>query len=382
MEQHYKRYRVAVDEMYRNLSDMVNKNIFTDKKVYMFGTSKIASMIISYLSYNGIKLTGIIDNDMKKQGYVIENLKVDSPEILRNYDSEVVVLIASSYQNEMIKQLEDMNYEYEKNIIKVIDLPKLMGDYSFIDRSGYKLMPKNEIKIHQIEMMKYIRNICDENGIDYYLAYGTLLGAVRHRGFIPWDDDIDIYVKGKDIDKLADIINKSNRYQMFTCRNNSKFLDQLPIVIDKDSVVDFNCFPLQATMGIWIDIFPLYGLPSGENEVKEYASKIKEMEMRKWNCLYDEEKCHIEALKLDEFISSYDFDEAEYTGYFLSPYFTKDYLKTAYFKNKDYFMFEEEKFCVPMDYAGVLETIYGDYMQLPPEDKRGERHYYKTYYSR
>lgn len=83
MEQHYKRYRVAVDEMYRNLSDMVNKNIFTDKKVYMFGTSKIASMIISYLSYNGIKLTGIIDNDMKKQGYVIENLKVDSPEILR-----------------------------------------------------------------------------------------------------------------------------------------------------------------------------------------------------------------------------------------------------------------------------------------------------------
>ena len=279
MEQHYKRYRVAVDEMYRNLSDMVNKNIFTDKKVYMFGTSKIASMIISYLSYNGIKLTGIIDNDMKKQGYVIENLKVDSPEILRNYDSEVVVLIASSYQNEMIKQLEDMNYEYEKNIIKVIDLPKLMGDYSFIDRSGYKLMPKNEIKIHQIEMMKYIRNICDENGIDYYLAYGTLLGAVRHRGFIPWDDDIDIYVKGKDIDKLADIINKSDRYQMFTCRNNSKFLDQLPIVIDKDSVVDFNCFPLQATMGIWIDIFPLYGLPSGENEVKEYASKIK-----KWKC--------------------------------------------------------------------------------------------------
>ena len=174
MEQHYKRYRVAVDEMYRNLSDMVNKNIYTDKKVYMFGTSKIASMIISYLSYNGIKLTGIIDNDMKKQGHVIENLKVDSPEILRNYDSEVVVLIASSYQNEMIKQLEDMNYEYEKNIIKVIDLPKLMGDYSFIDRSGYKLMPKNAIKIHQIEMMKYIRNKCDENGIDYYLAYGTL----------------------------------------------------------------------------------------------------------------------------------------------------------------------------------------------------------------
>ena len=199
----------------------------------MFGTSKIANMIIGYLQEKHIVISGVIDNDKRKQGYEINGVTVYNPDILKKRDvDQVIVLIASSYQEEMIDQLEKMGYVNNKNILKVIDLPLLMNDYTFVNRDGYKMMSGKEIRNRQIEIMKYVKEICNENSINYYLAYGTLLGAARHGGFIPWDDDVDIYVDGKDINRLAELVNNSSRYQMITCRNNSHYLDQLPIIVD------------------------------------------------------------------------------------------------------------------------------------------------------
>lgn len=377
---YYVGHSVARDVMYARLRDLLDKKVFDKKRVYMFGTSKIASMIISFLEKNGVYLEGIVDNDSKKQGYKIAGLTVEKPESLAHGDENVMILIASSYQKEMIEQLEKMGYLLEKNIIKVIDLPELMADYSFADRTQYQIMPEKEIRERQLDIMKYLKKICDENNINYYLAYGTLLGAVRHGGFIPWDDDVDIYVNGNDIDRLADLINQSERYELITCKNCCSYYDQIALMVDKNSVVDLNCFPLQATTGISIDIFPLYGLPSAQSEIVEYVEKLKELEMKKWNCLYDKEACHKAALELNDYISSYKFEDAKYTGFFLSPYFTKDYLKTEFFATKEYLMYEDEEFCVPGRYKEVLGAIYGDYMKLPPEEKRGGRHYYKAYY--
>lgn len=377
---HYKRYSRATDILYNRLQELVEKEKFVDKKVYMFGTSKIATMIISFLKKKGVTFAGIIDNDISRQGFIVEEIKVYSPEILNVYDSEVVVLIASSYQNEMITQLQEMGYDIGTNIVKVIDLPELMENYSFVDRTNYQEMPAKEIRVRQLEIMKYLKQVCDKNNIDYYLAYGTLLGAVRHGGFIPWDDDIDIYIKGEDIDQLAELINQSDRYEFITCRNCDGYYDQISLMVDKTTVVDFNQFPLQVTTGISIDIFPLYGLPALPQEVEKYVATLKKLETEKWNFLYDSEKCQKATLEIDSFIRSYDFEQAEYTGFFLSPYFTKDYMKKDFFATKEYLMFEGESFCVPGQYKEILKVIYGDYMKLPPMEKRGGRHYYKVYY--
>ena len=152
-----------------------------------------------------------MDNDKNRWGGKLENIDIYPPQILEDYQENAVILIASSYQSEMIGQLEKMGYKMLENIIKVIDLPELMKDYSFVDRSGKQEMNDDQIRECQYGIMKFLKKICDENDIDYYLAYGTLLGAVRHHGFIPWDDDVDIYIKGKDIDKFADLVNKSER---------------------------------------------------------------------------------------------------------------------------------------------------------------------------
>lgn len=377
---YYKGYDVARKTMYDNIDTLIENSVFENKKIYIFGTSKIAVMILHFMKKKDIEVTGIIDNDKNKQGYVVGELKVEDPTVLAAYDEEKIILIASSYQEEMILQLENMGYKMDKNIIKIIDLPLLMNDYSFVDRTGYIEMKEKDIRLHQMNIMKYLKKVCEKNNIDYYLAYGTLLGGVRHRGFIPWDDDVDIYIKGKDVDRLARLINQSDRYKMVTCNNCEDFFDQIPLLVDCNSVVDLNCFPLQATTGISIDIFPLYGVPSKEKELETYVEKLKNLEMEKWNCLYDKKKCHLATLKLNEYISSYDFDESEYTGFFLSPYFTKDYIRTECFAEKQYIMYEDEEYCIPGGYEEVLTTIYGDYMQLPPVEKRGKRHYYKAYY--
>ena len=375
----YKRYSIAVDSLYDELEKMLKNNAFDNKKIYIFGTSKITTIMISFLKQNGIVLAGLLDNDKNRWGGKLENIDIYPPQILEDYQENAVILIASSYQSEMIGQLEKMGYKMLKNIIKVIDLPELMKDYSFVDRSGKQEMNDDQIRECQYGIMKFLKKICDENDIDYYLAYGTLLGAVRHHGFIPWDDDVDIYIKGKDVDKFADLVNKSERYQVITCKNCNDYYDQLSLMIDTSTVADINAFPLQATSGVSIDIFPLYGLPEKKEELVEYAAKIKKMESEKWSHIHEPAKCIETTRKIQEFISGYDYDVEKYTGFILSPYYIKDHLKKEHFSEKKYMTFEDEIFCVPGDYDAILKTIYGDYMSLPPIEKRTKRHYYKAY---
>lgn len=376
---YYVGHSEARDTMYANLRKIMDSKLLDNKRIYMFGANKIASMIISFLKKEGICITGIIDNDKRKQGHTVDSVLVTSPDCLFDYNKDTIILIASSYQNKMIEQLQNMGYELEKNIIKVIDLPELMDDYSFVDRAQYEIMPDDEIRKRQFDIMKFLKDVCEKNNIKYYLGYGTLLGAVRHQGFIPWDDDVDIYVAGRDIDRLAEIINLSNRYEMITCKNCECYYDQVVLMVDKQSVVDLNCFPLQATTGISIDIFPLYGLPEKEY-VTEYTANLQLLEMKLWNCLSDSKESHKVALEINNYIASYDFEKSKYTGFFLSPYFIKDCLRTELFGNPQYLKFENEEFAVPAGYKDILNTLYGDYMKLPPIESRRRLHYYKVYY--
>ena len=151
MKQTYVRYDKAVGKMYENLNIMIKNERFFNREIYMFGTSKISNMIIGYLQEKNIVISGVIDNDKRKQGYEINGVTVYNPDILKKRDiDQVIVLIASSYQEEMIDQLEKMGYVNNKNILKVIDLPLLMNDYTFVNRNGYKMMSGKEIRNRQV----------------------------------------------------------------------------------------------------------------------------------------------------------------------------------------------------------------------------------------
>ena len=134
----YKLHQFATKRFYQKLDLLVEKKVFENKRIVIFGTSKIASMMITYLAHKNVKIDYIIDNNCNAARAEIDGIEIYSPsDLLQVYQEDVIILIASSYQKEMIAQLSEMGYELDKQIVKVVDLPELMNDYSYVDRDEF-----------------------------------------------------------------------------------------------------------------------------------------------------------------------------------------------------------------------------------------------------
>lgn len=371
----------AVNKFYGNMEKLIKEEILKDKFVIVFGTSKIASMIKYYLTQNKIEVNAFIDNDKNRQGLNIFGIKVYSPEeLLKDYKENAVILIVSYYQDEMIKQLEHMNYIYGKNIIKIIDLPEVLSDYSFVDRTGYKEMSTEESKKERLKILKALKNICEENSLRYFLCAGTLLGAVRNKGFIPWDDDIDVFLELKDMRKLKEILKNNKNYSIISTLDTSGYYNENSFMIDNAGAIeDLNFFPMQITCGTHIDIFPICGLPDDEKEFQNYITEIKLLEMDKWNKIYDVNECDKVTTKITQMLEKYDFDNCKRCGYILDQHFLKTVCKKEAFSDTIKVEFEGELFDAPIGYHEYLSNLYGDYMTPPPEEKRVAHHFFKIY---
>ena len=248
--------------------------------------------------------------------------------------------------------------------------------------------------IQDVTMMilKDFIKICDENDIEYYLVYGTQIGAIRHQGFIPWDDDVDVIMFRKDYEKFLKVMeeNPTDKYTIFDSRYDSEYFFQFGRMSLNGTIygeywekkVSFN-------MGIHIDLFILDNLP---------ANKIK-----RWLYL---QKCYlmvrlysIRVLKFDSYSKPVNFILNFFHGLLQLFGFTPDYFQkrlyrmfTKYDDDGEYVSdltltervsflrsdfkppkkvnFENLEVNIPNDDYNTLTPIYGDYMQLPPEEKR------------
>lgn len=355
---------------------------YSDKTVecIMFGTSIIAELIVEQLRNTSLDIAFIIDNDKKRQGKEVYGKKVYSPEFLKqNYKENYVILIASSFQDEMTEQLKEYGYKENKNIIKIVDLPKLMNDYSYVDRSGYKLLNRDEIKQVQVGILKKLDEVHKKYGIRYYLNAGSALGAVRHKGYIPWDDDVDVFVPIDDCLRLIDILEKDNKYKIISQFNTNYYFGWgFGYMVDTDTICDVNKFPIQISTGQSVDLFPLYGMPEKEDDIKKYINKVKKLESK---CLVAIEKNErIKSInELNKYLLSYNYQKSKVVGNILMPDFIKDIFTKDIFGKGVYKEFEGIELLIPEKFHEYLTQMYGDYMQLPPINKRVGGHFYKTY---
>lgn len=377
---HYTRYTVALDHMYENLDKLIQSGILRDRKIYMFGSSKVAGMIISYLQKHQIVLAGIIDNNACPGGHML-GLAITKPDILaESWDDQVLVMIASGHQDAMIQQLEKMGYHYDKHIQIIIDLQKEMNDYSYVDRTAYKPLADKEVKESQLNILRCVKRICENNGLHYYLAYGTLLGAVRHQGFIPWDDDIDVYIPIADLKPFVELVKQEEDFHIVSTAVGDDYYDMISKMYDCNNICDSNQFPMQTSAGVSIDVFPLFGLPDTEDKIADYYQELRDAEANVNNNIYDQEACRVAAGNFFELMAKYDIASAKYVGNLLSPYPMKEICPADWFQESQELKFETETFSVPVGYDGYLHKVYGDYMQLPPEDQRREHHFYHVYH--
>lgn len=260
----------------------------------------------------------------------------------------------------------------------------------FADKSkNVKKLQKKEL-----EIMKYFDNFCEENNIKYYLAYGTLLGSIRHHGFIPWDDDVDVFVSGEDFLKLKKIFNEkadTDKYFYQTLQNEKNYyLLWDKIRLNNTIFVEKGWENNDINNGIFIDIFPLLDYPDNEKEEKKFVRKYKMLRLLIEANICNNKSRYNNYGKVGKFISKivkllsqktrneivikviryfclYKSNSKYY--YSLDSGLNTKFLKES-FKDIKRVKFEGMEFCVPSGYHTNLTEIYGEYMKLPPEKDR------------
>lgn len=247
-------------------------------------------------------------------------------------------------------------------------------------------------EMHQLQLriMDCIHEYCVSNNIRYSLGGGTLLGAIRHKGFIPWDDDMDIMMPRPDYERFIKGFHKQYNYcEVQHWRYDKSYYLPWAKVYDNRTVLQEKCL----RTGVYIDIFPIDGIPSEEHH-DQYARGYGK---RAWRPMvftrpFRERpfKWKIVSLILlpknffhrlcDSYLMQYDFETSPCTGCTTGSYGKLEYMGPDTFKKYIDMDFEGRKLKAIAEYDAYLTKHYGDYMQLPPEEKQVSHHKYECWW--
>ncbi len=246
-----------------------------------------------------------------------------------------------------------------------------------------------EIQEIELEILDEIHSVCQKLGIHYLLAYGSLLGAMRHKGFIPWDDDMDISMMRAEYEVLIDRFNElrsSNRFKLLIARDG---VSNLPYakVIDVTTRVEMRFVKECYWTGIWVDIFPLDFVNSPKPPLllrekalfyrRVFASSIPSPDRPllqnlalKAASIFSEHENPIDlAVKLDECARSRTTIETPYLCDIVGWPESSHVYERAWL-DPVIVPFESREYYAPAGFEKILELDYGDWRTPPPEDKR------------
>lgn len=252
-----------------------------------------------------------------------------------------------------------------------------------------KIITIEEQKQIQLDILSDVANFCERNGLRYYLAYGTLIGAIRHQGFIPWDDDIDIWMPEPDYDKFLASYH-SDIYKVIHNGNTKNYYVNFAKVHDERTKFQ-ETYSEENTYGVFVDIFPLHAYGGYSQQMRcriclrMIRVKLSVWFKKKGLCknimnLIGKFILSVFSLKyisdyMEKVSREYEYENAEYLDTFTGD--VKPY-KKEWFEQWQYTTFEKHSFRIPFGYHEILKTQYGDYMQLPPEAERIPKHYAKV----
>lgn len=267
-----------------------------------------------------------------------------------------------------------------------------------------KKLDHEEIQAEAFKVLSFVKRICNENELTYYLMYGTLLGAVRHNGFIPWDDDVDIAMPRNDYERLKKILLDS------ATKQNLKFHDRGENA-DYPYLIGRICSQHTSIkrhdehydkMGVFVDVYPIdnisnvkivavaKGIFLGCLSSMFFASTRTQQEpycngkmVRRLYMLFSKSFGSKSIAALIEFIARSTKSElcTNYVGpaTWMTLNAKRNVFDRKYFSSKDEVIFNGEIFTAPNNHKELLAEYYGDYMTLPPVENRKPHHEYEAY---
>ncbi len=256
-----------------------------------------------------------------------------------------------------------------------------------------------EIKKVQLDILIYVDKVCKKHHIKYSLADGTLLGAVRHKGFIPWDDDIDILLERNEYNKLLKVLydEKDSKFKVYSLIDEGYFYPYAK-VSDTDTRIKEKNWPDYKDLGVNIDIFPTDYVPEGCE--KEYYDKTMHYVNGLYDCLtdiaYAHDKSYVRLIKRILRFRKVRRNRKKGESYWKNKINSMTCLKESskmsrlvegdfqiwdksILKQYSELEFENNQFSVVKDYDEILKSIYGDYMELPPVSERVPCHDFIAY---
>lgn len=267
-----------------------------------------------------------------------------------------------------------------------------------------------EIQKASFDVLKQFDKICRDNNFSYTLAYGTLIGAIRHNGFIPWDDDVDVWMPRNDYDKFVQYCIENDKLikpfkicTRYTVNNYSYGISRFSNQNFK--YVNTNKLIKNIDIGIFLDIYPIDNYCNNYQDASKLLKKINN-ENRKYeiyinsktkspikclmkkiinvflNILYGNDYNRIMEKKIKDILNRYTTSKDRYVGCVVWSDTLILHERKDVFNEDNKFQviehkFEDNSFFILKNYDKILRNSYGDYMKLPPEKERHPYHEYK-----
>ena len=258
-----------------------------------------------------------------------------------------------------------------------------------------RIITSEELRKIQLDLLQKTADFCESNGLRYFLCGGTLIGAVRHKGYIPWDDDIDIAMPRPDYDRFVMTFNQpDNYYQVVNLDTNPDYAYDFAKVYDNRTVFKELHYH-GTTFGVNIDVFPADAVKDAA-QIHKIKLLHKVLNTKRANyykrtlskkiintfgkLLLLPFSAHQIATWMDNEARKYAFGSVPKAGVIANPFGLGEMVDKSVFDSDVYREFEGRKYRVPIGYDTWLRSIYGDYMQLPPVEHRVTHHTFEAWW--
>ena len=262
-----------------------------------------------------------------------------------------------------------------------------------------KQLTIEDAKQIELEILDYIDTLCKKHNINYIINYGTLIGAVRHQGFIPWDDDIDLSMPREDYQRFINIFQKEkSKYKLLSLETDKNYFNNFIKITDSTTKIIDTRNTKTYESGVFIDIFPMDRFD--DPKVIDTCYKLESFKLLSFskhkNIVYGDSKLkdlirtffwfifrpispRYFASQIEKQIQKYRVKDGKYIAFIPSKFKEKEVFAKEVFEDLIEVPFEYLMLSAPKQYDTILKQYYGDYMTLPPKEKQFYSHEFEAY---